>query len=170
MAEGIPLKRQTVYSLIVGIFGCGTALMGLPELRFANIWFFIVMLALACVVEAMPVPLRLGSASLTPAVLFSYVALNGREEAMVCAIAAAFVPAMRRRWDLETVFFNAGQYVLSTLAMWWVLHQLVILPMTRIDALTVGCLVLSAAVFLVVNHTFVQVIQWLRGPFLWSAV
>ncbi|WP_062307499.1 sensor domain-containing diguanylate cyclase [Alicyclobacillus sendaiensis] len=170
MAEGIPLKRQTVYSLIVGIFGCGTALVGLPELRSVNPWFFIAMLALACLVESMPVPLRLGTASLTPAVLFSYVALDGREEAILCAIAAAFVPAKRRHWDLETAFFNAGQYALSTLAMWWVLHDLITLPMTRIDAPAVGALVVSAAVFLVVNHAFVQVIQWLRGAFLWPTV
>lgn len=155
---------------MVGIVGCGVVLVGLPDLRNTNAWFLVVMLALACLIEAMPVPLRLGSASLTPAVLFSYVALNGREEAMLCAIAAAFVPAVRRHWDLEAVFFNAGQYALSAFAMWWLLHLCAALPMSRIDAYEVGCLVLSAALFLVVNHAFVQILQWLRGTLLWSAV
>ncbi|KRW92776.1 diguanylate cyclase [Alicyclobacillus tengchongensis] len=171
MTEGTTLWRQNAYSAVVGIAGCLVALYGLPSLRHENGWLVAAMAVIASLLESLPIPLRQAQASLLPAVIIALVGLGGLEPAMVCGmLAACAAPLFLRTWDSVIVLFNAGQYALSTCALWLVLHALHPLPIVSVHAIVLFDIAVGSLVFLVVNHLLVHTLQWLRGNLLPSSI
>lgn len=155
----------------IGIIGVLVAAWNLPFLFHLPIWEVIFLLALAIVLEAIPVPMGKAEGSLIFVVPLGIVAAYS-PAAAICVLTVAELVApllMRRRKKWSTWIFNAGQYTLSALVMSVVFQAIVGQSATGGLNLTVFAgLLLSGLAFMVVNHLFVLTVLVVRRDFVRS--
>lgn len=163
------MKRSEAYAWVVGIFGLCVTLRYAPNVFLhQNIILTLCLFALAILLEAMPVPLGTIVSSLLPAMPIGAMVVYGTGEAIWPAVVAGFVAPMitPQRQSFVMRFFNSGQYAISIFVMTVVYHELSHgLSHGFVDWRTFFSLMVAAAAFIVVNHTFLNFITFLRGSF-----
>lgn len=168
--SGLDVRRDRFvkgFQLLIGITGLGSALWYVPHLFHHNLLVTLLLFALAVALEAIPVPLGQVISSLLYALPIGALVVYGQSEAVWLMVAASIFGSMlsreKSRW--QTVVFNMGQYVLSVLVMARLYEAVVPKPDSSLTWPMFAGLLASAAVFIVVNHLFIQIYQAIRGAF-----
>jgi diguanylate cyclase (GGDEF)-like protein len=160
------LRRAGVFEWSVGIAGVAAGLAMVPALAHQNLWIVLMLCLLAALIEAVPVPLGKVKGSLLISFPAGIVLVFGTPVAVWVMIVAALCNPWLASTQMRpsTVIFNAGQYALSTCACGLVIRALPWSSTT--GTLTWWTLLtgaLGSAVFLLLNHGFVQALQWARA-------
>ncbi|WAH38429.1 sensor domain-containing diguanylate cyclase [Alicyclobacillus dauci] len=173
--DRVALRRQLGLSFVIGSVGFLVALFYVPLLWQTHLAVFLFLVMLSTLLEAMPIPLRQGLSSLLPVVPIGAVVVYHTAPVMWAVVVAGIIaPAFQKQFNWVTSYFNAGQYALSVFFM---ARTLLLFHVQTNDGIT-GHLILgvivSALVFLVFNHLFINLLHFARGTFLvsvmWSAL
>jgi diguanylate cyclase (GGDEF)-like protein len=163
------MKRLNLYSWFVGLGGLSVTFYYGPDVFLRhNLILTLCLFALAILLEALPVPLGPLISSLLPAMPIGAMVVYGTGEAIWTAVIAGIVAPMitPQKQSFLIRIFNSGQYVLSVFIMTRVYYAFSHgLPKDFVDWTMFFAILAASAVFILVNHLFINVITFLRGQF-----
>jgi len=157
-------RRASVYEWTIGIIGLSVSLFYLPGVFSGHLILFAVLCALAVLLEILPVPLGKTLSSLTVALPIGTMVVYGSSISVWIMVVASVLSPLIMRWQskVSVSAFNVGQYALSTLAMTTVFH---FFRQSELTVQTILAVIFGAVVYLVVNHVFINVHQYMRHQF-----
>lgn len=162
------VHKTALYEFAVGFAGIFVALIYLQHITHSSVVITFMLLVLGAFLESIPVPLGKAVGSLMVVVPIGAMVVYGPANA-VCLITGAelLMPLFTRtRMKLSTWVFNAGQYGLSAWVMVTVYAAFDVgHSYSIVDWRLLTGVLLSVAVFVVVNHAFINVLYVLRGSF-----
>jgi diguanylate cyclase (GGDEF)-like protein len=159
--------RVQIYEWAIGILGILAGFLYIPDLLHQPVMLTLLLIGLAVIVEAIPVPMGKVNSSLTMALPIGALMVFGPSEAIWMMIVAGLLyPVLTGRMAISVAVFNAGQYALSTIAMVLV-YQVTGLGSSgaAVDWTTISRALLGALSFTVCNHFWIHLHNYLRGRF-----
>lgn len=170
--ERISIKASVIFEILVGLAGLGIGLREVPFLVHTPWLTLLFLFLLGILVEIFPVPLGRADGSLLYVMPLALVASYSSSTAICVTIVAELIAQIgrsrARRWS--TWLFNAGQYGIAAYVMTLVYHLVSGPSGQPFSLLTLAGVVVGAATFMVVNHTFINVLLGLRRSFQLSDV